>query len=107
MIIPAGHRVLIKPDNPEETDEVYRKAQSFGLILQEDQMKKEKAASTTGVVVSIGSTAWVDYGGEPWAKVSDRVHYVKYSGVFVKDDDGVDYAIVNDIDVLGIVTEEV
>jgi hypothetical protein len=29
------------------------------------------------------------------------------NGVFVKDDDGVDYAIVNDIDVLGIVTEEV
>lgn len=106
MITPAGHRVLIKPDNVEDKDELYQKAKAIGLELSDSTLKKEKAASTTGVIVAIGKTAWLDYGNDPWAKVGDRVHFVKYSGVFVKDDDGVDYAIANDIDVLGIVSDD-
>ena len=101
MIEPVLHRLLIKPDNVEEADELLKKARAAGIMLELD--KREKAAVETGVVVSVGPTAFVHYGGSPEdVPVGTKVYFAKYSGKEVKDND-VLYLLVNDDDIVGII----
>lgn len=102
---PLGHRVLIKPD------EVDSKSKG-GIYLPDELTKQERGAQVIGTVLDIGSTCWTDTpDGVAWCKVGDRVVFAKYSGMKIwnpiegkyRDD----ILIVNDLDICGLVTEEV
>lgn len=95
-IHPKGHRVLILPDPVEEVSE-------SGIVLSVGQTAdRERLAQLRGTIVELGSTAWHDQP-EPWAKVGDHIIFGKYSGLIYKGDDGLEYRIINDLDVVATV----
>jgi co-chaperonin GroES (HSP10) len=78
MIKPAGHRVLVKPDEVEE------KVGSLYLAVE----TKERRANEQifGTLVAIGANAWKAFDdGSAWAKVGDRVTFAKYGGFTIED----------------------
>lgn len=111
-IEPAGHRVLIRPDplSDVEAQELARfdslKAAGFEITDAKDKKRKQEAVSR-GTVVDIGMNAWKAFdGGDPWAKVGDRVYFAKYGGSVIEQD-GESLRLINDEDVLGIIRDEV
>jgi len=95
-IIPTGGHVLVLPDKVKEKT-------SGGIFLPETIRDKEQAAATSGIVISIGPSAWKDIDdGKPWANVGDRVSYARYAGVVMSGNDDVDYVLINDNDILAI-----
>jgi len=101
-ITPAGHRVLVLPD---QTMKDYD-----GVLEIPDTVKDRYAmAQTTGVVVSIGKTAWQteDFGKELWANEGDRVCFAKYGGLVMRGKDGAQYRLLNDEDITAVIEEDV
>lgn len=106
MIIPAGHRVLVRPDKLEDTDPTLKRAKQAGIHLLEDRedMIRERAGVDKGVVLSIGSTAFRDFGGDAWCGVGDYIAYARHAGKWVKDPDtDEDVLVINDEDVICII----
>jgi len=105
MIKPTGHRVLIKPDKVEKTT-------ASGIILSIDE-KLEKGGVQKGLLVDHGDQAWkafsIDFSGKPWANKGDYIYFSRYAGKFVQDpaDPETEYMIMNDEDILGVITEEI
>jgi len=98
MITPLLHRILLKLDDVE-------KKTASGIVIPESVTEKERKAVEIGVVISIGETAFKDYGGnESTLAVGDRVIIARYSGKEIQDND-VKYIIVNDEDILCITKE--
>jgi len=92
-MIALGNRVIVSPDPVEdETD--------WGFKMGGDNYeRRERAETTTGVVAGIGPACWLDpaMGGEPWAKVGDRVIYAKYACKYITNpEDGEEYVVMND-----------
>lgn len=107
MIIPLGHRILIKPQTLEDVDDAYKAAKKVGIIINEDHQKLQQAAVDKGVVISLGETAFKDFGGNPWCTVGDLVAYARYGGKTIKDTEtGIDYLILNDEDVIAKFAKE-
>lgn len=95
-----GYRVIIRPDPIEETSK-------GGIIIAQDERLAE-AARVTGVVVSIGETAWKHHKVSwPWAKVGERVCYARYAGKPIIDPETEEELIViNDDDIVAAIVEE-
>lgn len=93
MIEVVGPRVLIKPD-PIET-----KVGSIILAVDEKIMKYE---TVTGEILQIGEGCWE--GEKPWAKVGDRVYYVRHGGKYVKDGEE-ELLVLSDEDVIAVIRE--
>lgn len=90
MLEALGNRVIVFPD-PVET-------QVGSIFIVRDE-RQAKAETSSGTIIDIGPSAWLDplLGGEPWCEVGDRVVYSKYSGKFVTDpDDEKEYVVIND-----------
>jgi len=88
-----GHRVLVLPEQVETTTE-------SGIIVSTGSATdREQMAQMKGVVVSIGNTAWADQSS-PWASLGDEVLFAKYSGATYKGNDGKEYRIVSDLDIV-------
>jgi len=103
MIKPVGHRVLVKPDDIEDTT-------AGGIVLIQDE-RLEKASQVFGTLVAIGDQAWKafspDYTGEPWAKVGDRISYSRFAGKNLKDPETKEeFIVMNDEDVVAVITGE-
>jgi co-chaperonin GroES (HSP10) len=99
MIVPLLHTILIKPDTVEERTE-------SGIYIARELIDKERKAVEYGTVVRVGQRAFLDYGCDPTLlKEGDRVSFARYSGKAVKDKDGTEYLLVNDIDILAIIEE--
>lgn len=96
MIIPAGHKVLIKP-TPVVTQ--------VGSIVIVQDVAREAAATTDGEVIALGDTAYMKVDdGRQWVKPGDKVLYGKYAGVMVTDPDtNVQYVVVHDVDIVCII----
>lgn len=98
MLKVLGHRVLVKV----EKSELEKVTERSGIILTEDTTEKQKQYNSTGTVEGIGPTAFRDLGdGTPWCNIGDVVYFQRYGGIIVKED-GADYRILNDEDVLAI-----
>ena len=98
------HTVLVVPEKAGETDEVIRKAKAAGIHVELD--KREEKAVEYGTVVSVGPTAFKDYGrGPEILKVGDYITYAKYSGKEVKYK-GERYLILNDQDCIAKLDKE-
>lgn len=96
-IHPKGHRVLIYPEPVEEATE-------SGIIINTGiNIEKERLAQLKGTVVEIGSTAWHDQP-EAWVKEGDKIIFGKYSGLIYTGDDGLEYRIINDLDIVATVS---
>jgi co-chaperonin GroES (HSP10) len=121
MILPVGHRVVIKQEKLEEADPTYKKATQLGIVIAEhDDKKREQAGFDKGTVIAIGPDAWKAFylnsnpqdstlrGFEPWCKIGDKVAFAKYSGKTVKDpEDHQDYMVLNDEDIVCVIKESV
>ena len=99
-INPAGHRILIKPQE-------VKKVSAGGIILStESSGEREQMANTTGVVIAMGDTCY-DNRPTPWCKVGDKVIFAKYAGLLYKGKDGKNYRMVNDKDITGTLDHDV
>lgn len=101
MIQPVGHRVLVKPMPTE------RKT-AGGIVIPDQTAERNQRDQVKGTVVTIGATAWKGFDdGEPWAKVGDLVMFSRYGGKIVYDDDGTEYRVLNDEDIVALVSDGV
>jgi co-chaperonin GroES (HSP10) len=104
MIETVLHRILVKADKLEETDKTYVKAKQLGLHIPEmDDRKRAQAGVDKGVVVSIGPTAFRDFGAKSPIKVGDYVAYARFAGKLLTDPaTEEDFVILNDEDIVCI-----
>jgi len=99
-ITPVGHHVLVLPEKVAEKSD-------GGIYLAPVARENEQRASIRGRVIAVGATAWLDVGdGSQWAKEGDFVSYARYSGFELEGNDGEKYIILNDQDILAVLTEE-
>lgn len=109
-----GHRLLIKPDTIKDqyTLPETLKASSFQVVMDSDLERRTEVATEIGTVVGIGPTAWRAYDGkdeawEPWAKIGDRITFVKYAGKFTSDPVTKEkFIVLDDVDVYCVVSGE-
>lgn len=116
MIEVILHRILVDRDIPEDTDAVITKKemQRLGLITApsiekelEKKAQRENASMDKGHVVSIGPTAFKDYGIECPIKVGDYITYAKFGGKDVIDPETEKtLVVINDEDVVAIIRKE-
>ena len=121
-ITPRGNRVLVLPDEIEETV-------TEGGIYIPDQIRTQHAmAQTTGVLIAVGPDAWthstqityrmIDGAWKPvektvtgyscpFAEPGQRVVFAKYGGLDVKGEDGKQYRILNDEDITTLASDGV
>ena len=88
-----GHRILVLPN------EVETKTASGIITSTPLTEKQEKLANIDGIVIAMGNTCFLEYD-EPWCVVGDKIIFGKYSGIFLKGDDGKEYRIINDENVV-------
>ena len=103
MIKPILHRVLVKPDNVEDADDVIRSARAAGLQVQLD--KREQAAIEIGTVILVGITSYKEFGTtaeEQGVTTGAKVFFAKYAGKSVKDGEE-KYLMLNDEDIIGVI----
>lgn len=100
-INPILHRVIVQPDDVQEVDGVIARARAAGLHVELD--KREQKATTVGTVVSVGSTAYKEFGttaDQEGVTVGAKVLYAKYSGAAIPNSE---LLMLNDEDILGVV----
>ncbi len=107
MIIPVGHRVLVRQERYDEHDEVFRSAKAAGIEIYKDKEVRYQASVDKGTVVAVGETAWKDFGGIPWAFVGDTVVFAKNAGKPVEDPQNKDipFVLLNDEDIVAVIKE--
>lgn len=103
MLIPVTHRIVVKPDNLLEEDEVYRSARRAGIEIRGTQ--REQDAVDTGKVVAFGPTAFKDFGCDNPLSIGDTVVFAKYGGKKVKDGDK-EFIVLNDEDIVAIIKKD-
>lgn len=100
---PLGYRVLVRDDPVEE---------KIGSIIITDETKEADGhAIRFGTVVAMGELAFT-MGSPPveipgGARVGDTIHFSKYGGAgnaFEEDGDGNKYRLLNDEDIIGVLT---
>jgi len=107
MIFPILHRIIVKPDDIDSKDPHFAAAKAVGIITDFKEREREQAAVDSGTVVSIGETAFREFGSSNPIKVGDTIVYARYAGkVIVDPADDVKYVALNDEDVVAIVTTE-
>lgn len=120
-IYPTGRRVVVRPDEIEETT-------AGGIIIRKQDAERHQQAQSTGTFVAAGPECWlhgtekvyrvvdgemklvevrVDGFADPCAAPGDRVTFAKFGGLQVLGKDGVEYRILNDMDINAHVDEGV
>lgn len=97
-IQPVDVKVLVKPDPVEEKTR-------GGIILSDTTKDRDKYATTRGTIVARGPNAFVEWGASNAPIDGARVVFAQYAGLRVKGDDGDDYIVMNDEDVIGQVAQ--
>lgn len=110
-----GHRLTVQPDKVKdsEAEKTKQLAEKAGFVLPEkvkddldSEHTRERASVDQGIVLTIGKTAFRDFGGEPWCNVGDYIAYARHAGKFVKDPDtGEDILVINDEDCIAKITK--
>lgn len=93
-IEPLDVKVLVKPDPVEEKT-------AGGIILADATKEKSKYAATKGTLVARGPNAFKDWGIDAAPASGARVLHAQYAGSRFKGDDGEDYVVMNDEDIVG------
>ena len=108
MITPLLHYVIVKQEKLVEVDKTYQRAQAAGIVIPEhEDNKRAQAGVDKGVVISMGPTAYRDYKVDPPIKPGDSVAFAKYSGKVITDpEDEQDYVLLNDADIVCVITRK-
>ena len=97
MLVPCGHRVLVKIDEVEETTK-------GGIVIPKSTAAQQEEAGIFGTLVAVGETAWKDFGGRNWACVGDRVMIARYGGFIAQEPDTTEkFRILNDEDIVAVI----
>ena len=97
-IKPVGWVLIVKPDPVAEKT-------NGGLYLPQTVRENQQQQAIMGTVIRIGDEAWEKFSSESFTpNVGDRILFAKYAGQ-VLELDGEEYRILNDQDVLGVVTD--
>jgi len=102
-IEPLDVRVLVRPDPVEEVTK-------GGIILAPTITEKEKFATVKATLVAVGVNAFSEAKANPAFHAPEtgaRVMIAKYGGVTIKGDDGAEYRLLNDEDVVALLKEGV
>jgi len=93
-IIPLDVKVLVRPDPVEE--------KTAGGIIRPDMVRdKEKYASVKATVTAVGESAFADWkADERKPQAGERVVIAQYAGINIKGDDGAEYRLCNDEDII-------
>ena len=90
----TGHYVAVRPDDVAETDPALSAAKRMGFIIDDKETSRSQAATTTGIVLSVGQQAFKaftpDHNGPKWADVGDKVAFVRHASKIIDDTDEVD-----------------
>ena len=88
-------KVLVRPK------EVAAKT-SGGIYLPDTVHEKDQHATTEGVVVNISRTAFTFEVNAPRPELGDTVVFQRYAGLRLTGNDGVEYRLLNDKDVVAV-----
>jgi co-chaperonin GroES (HSP10) len=107
MIVPILHRILVRQFKLVEEDKTYKSARAAGIhLIESDQMGREQAGVDRGTVVSVGGTAFKDFGVDSPIAVGDMVAFARYSGKLLKDPfTEEEFIALNDEDIIAIYKE--
>lgn len=101
MIKPCGHRVLVKVQPTE------RKT-AGGIVIPDSALEKNQRDQQKGELIAVGENAWKSFDdGTPWAATGDLILFSRYGGKIVFDEDGTEFRILNDEDVVAVVSPNV
>lgn len=103
-VVPVEFKVLVKPSD-FEVDPVFKRAAESGLKLPTEVVERELAGQIVADLIAVGGNAFMDWK-PPLPEVGHRVLIAKYAGITVKGADGVEYRMLNDKDISGIITKE-
>lgn len=108
------HRLVVKPVDLEQYDEVRAKLKELGMELgRTEETKYHHTQIDQGTVLEVGPTAFRDYvqkyNLDIPVKVGDMVTYARHSGKAVKDPfnpEAPEVIILNDEDIIAVHTKE-
>lgn len=103
-ISPVEYKVLVKPSD-FEVDPVFKRAAEQGIKLPAEVVDRELAGQIDATLIATGGNAFSDWK-PPIPQPGQRVLIAKYAGISVKGADGVEYRMLNDKDISGIITRE-
>ncbi len=92
---PLEYKVLVRPKRAEERTK-------GGIHLPEIVVEKDQHASMEGDVVAVSPLAFSYETDAPKASPGDVVIFARYSGINVKGNDGADYRLMNDKDIVAV-----
>lgn len=92
------YKVLVEPIKVEEKTK-------GGIVLPDVVLEKDQHAAMEGVIRGLSPFAfsyeeWPQNARKP--RVGDRVVFARYSGITQKGNDGVEYRIMNDKDIVAV-----
>ncbi len=99
--IPVWGRVLVKPVDIAETDELLASAEAAGIQIISASRDQEQNAQNEGILVKAGGDCFVNWKGRI-PEEGDRVLYNKYAGFILKDGE---HRVINDTDILCVIGE--
>lgn len=102
MITVTGCRILVKPFDITEHDEIYRRAKQVNIQLLDISERKQQIEVDKGTVLQIGPKAHSDYIGD--LQVGDTIGFAKFGGKFIKEKDNT-FLVINDEDVICIIKD--
>lgn len=94
-VTPLDVKVLVRPDPVEEKTK-------GGLYIPDTVADKQKFATVRATLVAIGPNAYGEWGSGSAPEVGSRVLIAQYAGARVKGEDGEEYVIMNDEDVIAV-----
>lgn len=97
-IQPVEFKCIVLPDDVDELTE-------GGLFVPDIVRDKERQAVMRGVLVGVGGNAFEDWRGLI-PKVGNRVSFAKFAGAHHIGPDRRKYRLINDKDIVGVLTGE-
>ncbi len=99
-INPIVYNVVVKPEKVADRT-------AGGILIPDAARERGQYGEHKGVLVAISPMAfsfveWPDDAPKP--QIGQRVIFVKYAGTLVQGEDGEDYRVMNDKDVLGVLS---
>ena len=101
---PVEYKVLIAPEEIEETDPEQKRAKAAGLENAGEAKERERMAQIRGRLVAVGGNAFEDWKGQI-PQPGDAIYFAKYAGYVIKGEDGLDYRLANDKDISAILSQ--
>lgn len=89
------YKVLVRPKAVEART-------AGGIILPDETKDRDQTASMEGAVVGISRLAFSFEVNAPKAELGDTVVFQRFAGIRVTGNDGVEYRLMNDKDVVAV-----